>query len=90
MVALWLGYSLSQEVRFDSPFSDADTRKLTQANMDTGSQKTGNIPGILEYINFYLPIVDNCALILQISTPLQCNKDDDLFEARGKPDTAEA
>lgn len=58
--------------------------------MDTGSQKTGNIPDILEYINLYLPIVDNCALILQISTPLQCNKDDDLFQARGKSDTVKA
>lgn len=58
--------------------------------MDTGSQKSGNVPDILEYINLYLPIVDNRALILQISTPLQCNKDDDLFQARGKSDTVEA
>lgn len=58
--------------------------------MDTGSHKTGNIPDILEHINLYLPIVDKCALILQESTPLQCNKDDDLFQARGKLDTVEA
>lgn len=42
--------------------------------MDTDRQKTGDIPDILEYINSYLPIVDNHALILQISTPLQRNE----------------
>lgn len=42
--------------------------------MDTDRQKTGDIPDILEYISSYLPVVDNHALILQISTPLQRNE----------------